>query len=95
MKLCYAKITIELVKKLIGYEHPQPHFLSGPYEHLPHSNTPKNVKKWKEQSERVLKCDHLGQSTTVTFILLAHLEGTALFPQLQAYTEFDTVTLFY
>jgi hypothetical protein len=30
MKLCYAKITIELVKKLIGYEHPQPHFLLGP-----------------------------------------------------------------
>jgi hypothetical protein len=30
MKLCYAKIPIELVKKLIGYEHPQPHSLLEP-----------------------------------------------------------------
>jgi hypothetical protein len=65
----------------------------GLYEHLPHSNTPKNMKKWKEQSERVFKCDHLGHSTTVTFILLAPIEGTVLLTHLQAQTEFDTVLL--
>jgi hypothetical protein len=36
------------------------------------------MKMSKVQSERVFKCDHLGQSTTVTFILLPFLEGTVL-----------------
>jgi hypothetical protein len=65
----------------------------GLYEHLPHSNTPKNMKKWKAQSERVFKCDHLGQSTIVTFILLYPVEGTVLLTNVQAQTEFDAVPL--
>jgi hypothetical protein len=48
------------------------------YEHLPQLKTHKNMKMSKVQSERVFKCDHLGQSTTVTFILLPFLEGTVL-----------------
>ncbi len=61
----------------------------GLYEHLPHSNSPKNMKKWKVQSERVFRCEHLGQSATVTFILLPLLEGTVLVTYLQAQTEFQ------
>ncbi len=61
----------------------------GLYEHLPHSYTPKNMKKWKVQSERVFKCDHLDQSATVTFILLPLLEGTVHVTNLQAKTEFQ------
>jgi hypothetical protein len=92
MKLCYVKITIELVKTSLVMSIPSHTPYWGLYEHLPHSKTPQNMKKWKVQSERVFKCDHLGQSTTVTFILLSLVEGTVLG---QIYRPKLSLTLFH